>query len=118
MILDHALVAPGDEDEMLDAGLGLVDHVLDQRLVDDGQHLLRHRLGGGQDAVPRPATGKTALRIFMGCRGLGNMRIWERGKCFDCTLLSRFASQQRRMYGADCFASLALAGGDDEIPPC
>ena len=51
MILDHALVAAGDEDEMLDAGFpGLVIHVLDQRLVDDGQHFLRHRLGGGQDA--------------------------------------------------------------------
>ena len=51
MILDHALVAAGDEDEVLDAGLArLVDHVLDQRPVDDGQHLLRHRLGRGKDA--------------------------------------------------------------------
>ena len=35
MVLDDALVAAGDEDEMLDAGLArLVDHVLDQRPVD------------------------------------------------------------------------------------
>ena len=51
MVLDDALVAPGDEDEMLDAGgARLVDDVLDHRPVDDGQHLLRHRLGGGQEA--------------------------------------------------------------------
>ena len=51
MVLDHALVAAGDEDEMLDAGLArLVDHVLDQRPVDHGQHLLGHRLGGGKEA--------------------------------------------------------------------
>ena len=50
MVLDDALVAAGDEDEMLDAGLArLVDHVLDQRPVDDRQHLLGHRLGGGQE---------------------------------------------------------------------
>ncbi len=51
MVLDHRLVAAGDEDEMLDAGLArLVDHVLDQRPVDHRQHLLGHRLGGGQEA--------------------------------------------------------------------
>ena len=51
MVLDDALVAAGDEDEMLDAGLArLVDHMLDQRPVDDRQHLLRHGLGGGQEA--------------------------------------------------------------------
>src|SRR5262249_25958868 len=50
MVLDDALVAPGDEDEMLDAGLArLVDHVLDQRPVDHRQHLLRHRLGRRQE---------------------------------------------------------------------
>ena len=51
MVLDDALVAPGDEDEMLDAGLTrLVDDKLDERPVDDRQHLLRHGLGGGQKA--------------------------------------------------------------------
>ncbi len=48
MILDDTLVASGDKDEMLDAGLPcLVDDVLDHRPVDDGQHLLGHGLGGG-----------------------------------------------------------------------
>ena len=56
MVFDHALVAAGDEDEMFNAGLArLVDDILDQRPVDDGQHFLRHRLGGGQD--PGTETG-------------------------------------------------------------
>ena len=56
MILDHRLAPSGDEDEMLDAGrLRLVDDVLHHRPVDDRQHFLRHRLGGGQE--PRAETG-------------------------------------------------------------
>ena len=50
MVLDDRLVAAGDEDEMLDARLArLVDDMLEHRPVDDGQHFLRHRLGGGQE---------------------------------------------------------------------
>ena len=49
VVLDDRLVAAGDEDEMLDAGLArLVDDVLDQRPVDHRQHFLRHGFGGGQ----------------------------------------------------------------------
>ena len=67
MVLDHALVAAGDEDEMLDAGLlGLVDHILDQRLVDDGQHFLRHRLGGGQDAGAEAGDREDGFADFHG----------------------------------------------------
>src|SRR5258708_7591246 len=56
MILDNRLVAPGDEDEMLDAGLArLIDHILDDRPVDDGQHLLRNGLGGRKK--PRAEAG-------------------------------------------------------------
>ena len=63
MVGDHALVAAGDEDEMLDPRLArLVDHILQRRAVDDGQHFLRHGLGGGRNRVPRPAMGNTALR--------------------------------------------------------
>ena len=59
MVLDHALVAAGDEDEMLDAGLArFVDDVLDQRPVDDGEHFLRHRLGGGQEAGAQTGDGE------------------------------------------------------------
>ena len=59
MVLDDALVAAGDEDEMLDAGLArLVDRVLDQRPVDDRQHFLGHRLGGRQEAGAETGNGK------------------------------------------------------------
>ena len=47
VILDGGLVAPGDEDELLDTGrCGFLNRVLDQRLVDHRQHFLGHRLGG------------------------------------------------------------------------
>ena len=59
MVLDHALVAAGDEDEMLDAGLHrLVDHVLDQRTVDHRQHFFRHGLGRGEEARAEPCHGE------------------------------------------------------------
>ena len=62
MVLDDALVAAGDEDEMLDAGLaGLVDHILDDRPVDDGQHFLGNRLGGGQEAGAEAGDRETRL---------------------------------------------------------
>ena len=55
MVLDGALVAARHEDEMLDAGFPrLVDHMLDERPVDDGQHLLGNRLGRGQKAGAEP----------------------------------------------------------------
>ena len=72
VILDDALVAAGDEDEMFDAGLPrLVDHILDQRFVDDGEHFLRHRLGGGQDAGAEAGDredGFTDFHAVSGCR--------------------------------------------------
>ena len=70
MVLDDRLVAAGDEDEMLDAGgPRLIDHVLDHRAVDDGQHLLRHRLGGGQEAGTEARHGKDGLAdTFLGRR--------------------------------------------------
>src|SRR5262245_19317879 len=62
MVLDDSLVAAGDEDEMLDAGLArLVDHVLNQRPVDDRQHLLRHGLGGRQEPGAQPGDWKNSL---------------------------------------------------------
>ena len=74
MVLDHALVAAGDEDEMLDAGLArLVDHVLDQRPVDHRQHFLGHGLGGGQEAGAEPGNGKNGL-ADMGHAGMGVSR--------------------------------------------
>ena len=73
IILDDRLAAPRHEDEMLDPGLDrLVDDMLQNRCVDDGQHFLRHALGGRQKRVPSPATGNTALRIFCVIGWLGS----------------------------------------------
>ncbi len=51
VILDRALLAAGDDDHLLDAGRDrFLDGVLDDRLVDQRQHLLGLRLGRGQEA--------------------------------------------------------------------
>ena len=55
IVLDHLLVAAGHEDDVLDAGLErLVDGILHDGTVDDGQHFLRHRLGGRQEPRSEP----------------------------------------------------------------
>jgi hypothetical protein len=51
VVLDGALRAAGDDQDVVDAGgHGFLDHVLDGRLVHDGQHLLGLRLRGRQEA--------------------------------------------------------------------
>ena len=51
--LEHRTGAVGHEDELRDAGRDRFLHrVLDERPVDDRQHLLRHRAGHGQHAGP------------------------------------------------------------------
>jgi hypothetical protein len=48
---DVVLVAPQDDEDVIDARAHrLFDDVLDRGLVDDGEHLLRHRLGRGKEA--------------------------------------------------------------------
>ena len=82
MVLDHRLVAAGDEDEMLDAGLArLVHHVLDQRPVHHRQHLLGHRLGGGQEAgaEARHRENRFANRFHVGTHNAGERGIRPRG---------------------------------------
>ena len=62
MVGDHVLVAPGDEDEMLDPRLArFIDHVLDDRTVDHGQHFLRDRFRGGQETGAETGDGKKRL---------------------------------------------------------
>ena len=62
MLHERGLAAAGDEAELLDAGgPRLLDRVLDQRLVDDRQHLLRHCLGGGQEAGAEAGNGQDGL---------------------------------------------------------
>ena len=51
VVLDRVLAAAGDDDDPLDpGGAGLLDDVLDQRPVDQRQHLLGLRLGGRQES--------------------------------------------------------------------
>ena len=62
MVLDHALVAARDKDEMLDARFpGLIDGDLDERPVNDGQHFLGHGLGGGQEPRAQSGDGENCL---------------------------------------------------------
>jgi hypothetical protein len=62
MILQRALATAGDEDELLDpGGPGLLDRILDERLVDDRQHLLRDRLGRRQETGAEPGHRKDRL---------------------------------------------------------
>ena len=56
MVLDRVLAAAGDQDDVVDAGGdGLFDAVLNDRLVDERQHLLGLRLGGREK--PRAESG-------------------------------------------------------------
>jgi hypothetical protein len=82
VVLDDSLVAAGDEDEVLDAGLArLVDHVLDQRPVDHRQHLLRHGLGRRQEPGAQSGHGENGFadRSHAGAGTLMGTRIWGRG---------------------------------------
>ena len=88
MILDHALVAAGDEDEMLDAGFPAprrptywISGLSTMVSISFGIALV-----AGRTRVPRPATGNTALRIFMGVseclEGAWNRQQWHVGSRF------------------------------------
>jgi hypothetical protein len=56
------LIAPCDEDEVLDTGFAsFVDNVLDERPVNDRQHFLRHRLGGWEKSGAEASDRKDSL---------------------------------------------------------
>ena len=72
VILDRALAATGDEDEVGDAGgHRLLHRVLDERPVDDRQHLLGRRLGGGKEARAEARDGEYSLGDFLHCAQSG-----------------------------------------------
>jgi hypothetical protein len=59
MVRDDVLAAPCYEDELFDTCfLRLFDRELDDRLVDDGQHLLGHGFCGGQKSRAHAGDGK------------------------------------------------------------
>src|SRR5215472_12055993 len=46
VVLDDVLASPGNEDELLDAGFArFLDGILDDGLVNDGEHFLGDRFG-------------------------------------------------------------------------
>ncbi len=59
MVLDGVLAPAGHDDDALQPrGPGLLDDVLDERPVDQRQHLLGLRLGGRQEAGSQSRGGK------------------------------------------------------------
>ena len=66
VVLDGALGAAADEDDVGDAGLHrLFDRILDQRLVDDGQHFLGAGLGGRQKTGAQTGNRKYGFFYFL-----------------------------------------------------
>jgi hypothetical protein len=65
-VLDQSgLAAAGDHTELLDTcGAGLLHRVLNQWLVDDGQHFLGGRLGGWQEAGAQAGDGQDGFAQF------------------------------------------------------
>jgi len=62
VILDSALAAAGNKDQFgHTGGHRLLYRVLNQRLVDDGQHFLGVCLGGRQEARAHTGNGKDSL---------------------------------------------------------
>ena len=95
VILDHALVAAGDKDEVLDAGFaGFVDDVLDERPVDHRQHFLRHGFGRRQEAGSEPGDGKHGFANKFHGLLFGITRV---GECETLCCLNRCASEQEAM---------------------
>src|SRR3546814_3591068 len=66
MVLDRAFAAPGDEDHLFDARRARFIHrILDERAIDDRQHLLRHGLGGWKKAGAKSPDRKYRLANWL-----------------------------------------------------
>ena len=81
VVLEGHLVATGDDEHVVETGAhGLLDDVLDRRLVDDGQHLLRRGLGRGEEAGAQSSGRDDGLRdahahtLLVGNRPHGRFR--------------------------------------------
>src|SRR6185503_20059716 len=78
MVFDRVLAAPGDDDDVADAGLdGLFDPVLDHRFVDEDQHLFRLCLRGRKK--PRAETSGREDG-FADCSGSAHDGSWYQAK--------------------------------------
>jgi hypothetical protein len=107
VVLDRALVAAGDEDHLAHAGgVGLLDRVLDQRLVHHRQHLLGLRLGGGQEARAEAGHGE-CWRFSPCCRQLGAAGAAAQliEQCDGVCVLLAFFTRYRGLIGERYLAS-------------
>ena len=97
MVLDGALVSPGNENQVGDARLRrLLDRVLDKRLVDDWKHFLRARLGDREKAAAQPCNRENCLSklwlhvvhsLFSRSRNLSSSKIATPSACAFSSLL-------------------------------
>ena len=72
VVREVVLVAARHDEHIAQAGIRrLLDHILDRRLVDDGQHFLRHRLRRRQEAGAEPRRGNHCFR---------HRRLLDRGR--------------------------------------
>jgi hypothetical protein len=66
VVFHRAFAAAGDEDDVLDARSNRLFHpILNDRLVDQRQHLLGNNLGCGQEARAQATCGKHCLADFL-----------------------------------------------------
>jgi hypothetical protein len=66
MILNRAFAAPSDKDHLLNTRLAcLIDCILDERTIHDGQHFLRYCLGRWQEARAKPGNRKHRFFDFL-----------------------------------------------------
>ena len=67
VVFHGGFAAAGDDDDLVAAGGdGLFDAVLDERLVDEDEHLFGHGLGGGQEACAESGGGEDCFADFLG----------------------------------------------------
>ena len=104
VVLDGALVAPGDEDEGVNPRLHrLLGGVLDEGLVDDGQEFLRHGLRGGQEARPEARDGEdgaphgSVFRRHLVCTSSSSARPASRSSASISSLRSAYSRRLRSM---------------------
>ena len=65
MVFDGALAAASDNDDIRHARIHrFLDAILDQRLVDQGEHLFRLSFGGGKEARAETGGGKNRFADF------------------------------------------------------
>src|SRR5207245_4972513 len=98
MILDRALAASRDEDDLREPGVDrLLHHVLDRRDVDDRQHLLRNGLGGGQEARAEPRGRDDRLPRSHEVRSLRSCASWSDLQSMQSVVTGRALSRAMPM---------------------